>query len=198
MFRPSVRALEVLLERQPLQQPALQQLLQRGTAAARSTAQGGAQQLWRRPMMRSIATEALARPRRPALQASTPSPFSTSRAPAAPRRTFYSSRARRAQEEGPKSGSGSGGNAGRAAGEAGSQSGSGSSGAGSGSSAAAESLTLGARLKRLFREYGWTATGVYFALSLLDFPFCFLLVRNVGTERIGTCSVTCASENQHS
>ena len=27
--------------------------------------------------------------------------------------------------------------------------------------------------------------GVYFALSALDFPFCYLLVRYVGTERVG-------------
>ncbi|KAK3360256.1 hypothetical protein B0T25DRAFT_601662 [Lasiosphaeria hispida] len=44
--------------------------------------------------------------------------------------------------------------------------------------------TLGGRLKKLSREYGWAAVGVYAALSVLDFPFCFLLVRTVGTERI--------------
>ncbi|KAK5634586.1 hypothetical protein RRF57_010299 [Xylaria bambusicola] len=44
---------------------------------------------------------------------------------------------------------------------------------------------LSARLKRLSREYGWAAVGVYLGLSVLDFPFCFLLVRVVGTERIG-------------
>lgn len=27
--------------------------------------------------------------------------------------------------------------------------------------------------------------GVYFALSVLDFPFCFLAVRLLGTDRIG-------------
>jgi hypothetical protein len=26
---------------------------------------------------------------------------------------------------------------------------------------------------------------VYLSLSVLDFPFCFLLVRTVGTEKIG-------------
>jgi len=36
----------------------------------------------------------------------------------------------------------------------------------------------------LSREYGWTAVGVYLGLSVLDFPFCFLLVRTVGTDRI--------------
>ncbi|KAM7195439.1 N-terminal acetyltransferase 2 [Naviculisporaceae sp. PSN 640] len=45
-------------------------------------------------------------------------------------------------------------------------------------------LTLSQRLKKLSREYGWTAVGVYLALSVLDFPFCFLLVRIVGTEKI--------------
>ncbi|KAJ4306113.1 DUF1279 super [Collariella sp. IMI 366227] len=47
-----------------------------------------------------------------------------------------------------------------------------------------ESLSLSQRLKKLSREYGWTAVGIYFALSVLDFPFCFLLVRTVGTEKI--------------
>jgi hypothetical protein len=40
-------------------------------------------------------------------------------------------------------------------------------------------------MKKLSREYGWSALGVYFALSVLDFPFCFLAVRALGTERIG-------------
>jgi hypothetical protein len=43
---------------------------------------------------------------------------------------------------------------------------------------------LSQRLKKLSREYGWTAVGIYLALSVLDFPFCFLLVRTVGTEKI--------------
>ncbi|KAI6090013.1 hypothetical protein F4821DRAFT_46553 [Hypoxylon rubiginosum] len=42
-----------------------------------------------------------------------------------------------------------------------------------------------ARLKKLSREYGWAALGVYLGLTVLDFPFCFLLVRAVGTDRIG-------------
>lgn len=50
-------------------------------------------------------------------------------------------------------------------------------------------LTLSERLKKLSREYGWTAVGVYLALSVLDFPFCFLLVRVVGTEKIGEFSL---------
>lgn len=41
------------------------------------------------------------------------------------------------------------------------------------------------RLKKLSREYGWTALAVYLGLSLLDFPFCFLAVRLLGTDRIG-------------
>ncbi|KAI5805679.1 hypothetical protein EDC01DRAFT_700793 [Geopyxis carbonaria] len=43
---------------------------------------------------------------------------------------------------------------------------------------------LGARMKSLSKEYGYSALGVYLFLSALDFPFCFLLVRTVGTERI--------------
>ena len=54
-----------------------------------------------------------------------------------------------------------------------------------GKAAAEESLSLSGRLKKLSREYGWTAVGVYLSLSVLDFPFCFLLVRTVGTEKIG-------------
>jgi hypothetical protein len=40
-------------------------------------------------------------------------------------------------------------------------------------------------MKKLSREYGWTAVGVYFGLSVLDFPFCFLAVRALGAEKIG-------------
>lgn len=50
---------------------------------------------------------------------------------------------------------------------------------------AEEAPSLSARLKKLSREYGWSAVGVYLGLSVLDFPFCFLLVRTVGTDRIG-------------
>ena len=74
-----------------------------------------------------------------------------------PRRPFHSSRPRRA-DAAPKDGN----------------------------AAPTESLSLSARLKKLSREYGWTAVGIYLALSVLDFPFCFLLVRTVGTEKIGT------------
>ncbi|TQS33578.1 hypothetical protein Golomagni_06072 [Golovinomyces magnicellulatus] len=50
---------------------------------------------------------------------------------------------------------------------------------------AEEKLSLSDRLKKLIKEYGWATVGVYLALSVLDFPFCFLLVRIVGTEKIG-------------
>jgi len=46
-------------------------------------------------------------------------------------------------------------------------------------------LTLSQRMKKLSREYGWSALGVYLLLSALDFPFCFLAVRLLGTDRIG-------------
>ncbi|KAI7777175.1 hypothetical protein LA080_003907 [Diaporthe eres] len=58
----------------------------------------------------------------------------------------------------------------------------GSKGAAAG--AEAEPQSLSARLRKLSREYGWAALGVYLGLSVLDFPFCFLLVRMVGTDRI--------------
>lgn len=47
------------------------------------------------------------------------------------------------------------------------------------------SLSLSQRMRKLSREYGWSALGVYLALSALDFPFCFLAVRWLGTDRIG-------------
>lgn len=50
-----------------------------------------------------------------------------------------------------------------------------------------KALTLGARLKKLTREYGWVTVGVYLGLSVLDFPFCFLLVKTAGPDRIGKC-----------
>ncbi|CAG8958101.1 hypothetical protein HYFRA_00000446 [Hymenoscyphus fraxineus] len=48
-----------------------------------------------------------------------------------------------------------------------------------------EPTSLGGRLRKLSREYGWSAVGVYFALSAADFPFCYMLVLYVGTDRIG-------------
>jgi Protein of unknown function (DUF1279) len=46
-------------------------------------------------------------------------------------------------------------------------------------------LSLSQRLRKLSREYGWSALGIYLLLSALDFPFCFLAVRSLGTDRIG-------------
>jgi hypothetical protein len=46
-------------------------------------------------------------------------------------------------------------------------------------------LSLSQRLRKLSREYGWAAIGIYLALSALDFPFCFLAVKQLGTDRIG-------------
>jgi len=46
-------------------------------------------------------------------------------------------------------------------------------------------LGISERLKKLTREYGWSVLGVYFMLTALDFPFCYLLVRTLGTDRIG-------------
>jgi hypothetical protein len=46
-------------------------------------------------------------------------------------------------------------------------------------------LSVSQRLKKLSREYGWTAVGVYLGLSLIDFPLCFIAVRWLGTDRIG-------------
>lgn len=48
-----------------------------------------------------------------------------------------------------------------------------------------EPTGIKARFKKLSKEYGWVAVGVYFGLSVLDFPFCFLAVRLAGPERIG-------------
>lgn len=45
--------------------------------------------------------------------------------------------------------------------------------------------SLGQQLKRLFREYGWAGVGVYLLLSAADLPICLLIVRMVGTERVG-------------
>jgi hypothetical protein len=48
-----------------------------------------------------------------------------------------------------------------------------------------ESLSLGQRFRKLSKEYGKAAVVVYFMLSILDYPFFFLLVRAVGTDRVG-------------
>lgn len=47
------------------------------------------------------------------------------------------------------------------------------------------SLSFSQRMRKLSREYGWSALGVYLFLSVLDFPLCFLAVRTLGAEKIG-------------
>ncbi|KAF2461265.1 hypothetical protein BDY21DRAFT_259570, partial [Lineolata rhizophorae] len=44
--------------------------------------------------------------------------------------------------------------------------------------------TWSQRWRQLSREYGQSALGVYLVLSALDFPFCFLAVRMLGSDRI--------------
>ncbi|EKV05279.1 Peptide alpha-N-acetyltransferase Nat2, putative [Penicillium digitatum] len=62
----------------------------------------------------------------------------------------------------------------------------GGKGSGTGTGAgASDKASLSQRLKKLSREYGWAALGVYLGLSALDFPFCFAAVRLLGVERIG-------------
>ena len=56
---------------------------------------------------------------------------------------------------------------------------------GSRGAAEAEPQGLSAKMRKLSREYGWSALGVYFALTALDFPFCYLFVKQMGTDRIG-------------
>ena len=53
------------------------------------------------------------------------------------------------------------------------------------SSSQKESGSLSERLRKLSREYGWAALGVYLTLSALDFPICFAAVQLLGVERIG-------------
>lgn len=45
--------------------------------------------------------------------------------------------------------------------------------------------SLSDKFEELSRKYGWAAVGIYFGLSALDFPFCFLAVRLIGPDRIG-------------
>ena len=61
----------------------------------------------------------------------------------------------------------------------------GSSVKGSSPTLEAEPQSFSARIRKLFREYGWSALGVYLALTALDFPLCYMLVRYLGTEKIG-------------
>ncbi|EEH17128.2 hypothetical protein PABG_07215 [Paracoccidioides brasiliensis Pb03] len=60
-----------------------------------------------------------------------------------------------------------------------------SSSSSSSTSSSSEKLGFSQRMKKLSREYGWSSLGVYLALSVLDFPFCFAAVRLLGVERIG-------------
>jgi hypothetical protein len=56
-----------------------------------------------------------------------------------------------------------------------------------------EPQTIRERMKRMSKEYGWVAVGVYLGLSALDFPFCFLAVRLAGPGRIGRIEHTILS-----
>ncbi|TQB67753.1 hypothetical protein MPDQ_004818 [Monascus purpureus] len=56
---------------------------------------------------------------------------------------------------------------------------------GQSSSSSPEHSSLSQKLRKLSREYGWSALGVYLLLSAVDFPLCFLAVRFFGTEKIG-------------
>ncbi|KAI9167650.1 putative N-terminal acetyltransferase [Paramyrothecium foliicola] len=61
-------------------------------------------------------------------------------------------------------------------------------GAGNGSGKGGEQVqpqTLRERLRKLMKEYGWVAVGVYFGLSVVDLPLSFLIVRWAGVETIG-------------
>lgn len=59
-----------------------------------------------------------------------------------------------------------------------------SSNASSKEAGAQEPQSLSDRMKAMSRKYGWTVVGIYLGLSAIDFPFCFLAVRWLGTERI--------------
>ncbi|TGO53198.1 hypothetical protein BCON_0128g00260 [Botryotinia convoluta] len=56
-----------------------------------------------------------------------------------------------------------------------------------------DDTSLSGRMKKLSREYGWSVVGVYIFLSAADFPFCYLLVRTLGTDRIGEWEHTITS-----
>lgn len=53
------------------------------------------------------------------------------------------------------------------------------------SSSHQKTQSLSQRLRKLSREYGWSALGIYLLLSAIDFPFCFMAVRFLGADRIG-------------
>ena len=54
-----------------------------------------------------------------------------------------------------------------------------------GERASQQARSLRDRFRGLSKKYGWAAVGVYFGLSAIDFPFCYLAVRMVGPDRIG-------------
>lgn len=56
---------------------------------------------------------------------------------------------------------------------------------GAAGAAEAQPTSLSARLQKLGREYGWSALGVYLALTALDFPFCYMFVKYMGADVIG-------------
>lgn len=39
-------------------------------------------------------------------------------------------------------------------------------------------------MKSLMKEYGYSALGIYFALSMVDLPICYVLVHSLGSEQI--------------
>uniref|UniRef100_A0A060T824 ARAD1C26290p n=1 Tax=Blastobotrys adeninivorans TaxID=409370 RepID=A0A060T824_BLAAD len=39
-------------------------------------------------------------------------------------------------------------------------------------------------VKELTKKYGWSAVGVYLALSAIDLPLCFLFVHSMGQEKV--------------
>ena len=51
--------------------------------------------------------------------------------------------------------------------------------------ASPENLSLTQRMRKLSREYGYSALGVYLALSAIDLPFCYVAVSYLGAERVG-------------
>lgn len=58
-------------------------------------------------------------------------------------------------------------------------------------------LSFSQRIKKLSREYGWAAIYIYFTLSALDFPFCFLAVKWLGTDLIGHWEHVIVSNVKH-
>ncbi|KAH3664361.1 hypothetical protein WICMUC_005746 [Wickerhamomyces mucosus] len=39
-------------------------------------------------------------------------------------------------------------------------------------------------LKSLIQQYGYSALGIYFVLSCIDFPICFIIVHSVGVDKV--------------